>query len=664
MRPAFLLLLYPFAAHIAVHFSQPNFALNLLYFPPILISLLFLISFAKTLLPGREPLITQLARVIYSDISTEVKIYTRRVTIIWSLFFSAILMETILLALFADIKIWSLFCNILNYIFIAVLFLSEYVYRKLKFKNQHSFFYFLKQMIKTDIRKLPSHKILLLGHKDLQATFAYKQDKAITCLDFLNDVYAVMQQLPSGLYLINLCEDRYYFTVLFAAAMLKKKITLLPNNRSPHAIAELQKNFSDSFCLDDSYISNLRTSLSIDAIPEIDSSQLVAILYTSGSTGTPVPCEKTWGELANHCVHTAASLHLTKHDKVCVVATVSPQHMYGLEHSVILPMQMGFALSAEKPFFMDDIRAALQKNEEVVLFSTPLQLKQCVNTDVVFPKVRLLVSSTAALETSLAIQLEEKFNTALYEIYGCTEAGCVATRQSTQTETWTLSDDYQLSDVLIKPEGKIKLLDDIEKINERHFILKSRLQDNINIAGNRMSLSDLNIKLTSIPGVEDGIFYFLDPRLIAFVVAKNLSDEEIKSALRQMLNPVFLPRKIIRVDKLPRNEMGKINGNAIKKLIPMNFTIANTHMSLPGHFPDNPVVPGVVILQHVMENFKKYYPEYVVRELINVKFKYFLEIDVQAEIFFKENSSHQFDFQIKQKDKLIARGLLMTEDLT
>ena len=256
MRPAFLFLLYPLAAHIAVHFVQPNLALDLLYFPPIFISLFFLILFAKTLLPGHEPLITQLARVIYSDTSVEVKAYTRRVTIIWSLFFFAMLIETIVLSLFADIKIWSLFCNILNYIFIATLFLSEYVYRKLKFKNKHSFLDFLKKMIQTDIRKLsqPKNKIPLFAHQDLQAIFAYKQDKAITCHDFLNDVNTIMQKLSSGLYLINLCEDRYYFTVLFAAAMLKKKITLLPNNRTPHAIVELQKNFPDSFCLDDGQI--------------------------------------------------------------------------------------------------------------------------------------------------------------------------------------------------------------------------------------------------------------------------------------------------------------------------------------------------------------------------------------------------------------------------
>jgi acyl-coenzyme A synthetase/AMP-(fatty) acid ligase len=64
--------------------------------------------------------------------------------------------------------------------------------------------------------------------------------------------------------------------------------------------------------------------------------------------------------------------------------------------------------------------------------------------------------------------------------------------------------------------------------------------------------------------VEDGAF--LDPedrpegrgRLIAFVVAPRLSKDKILDALRRVVDPVFLPRVIHFVPRLPRNETGKL----------------------------------------------------------------------------------------------------------
>jgi acyl-coenzyme A synthetase/AMP-(fatty) acid ligase len=291
-----------------------------------------------------------------------------------------------------------------------------------------------------------------------------------------------------------------------------------------------------------------------------------------------VPWKKYWGELVATCASTASSLKLNRHEKICIVATVAAQHMYGLEHSVILPMQMGFAVCSSKPFFMEDIRNSLHWDAyETVLFSTPLQLKQCADADVTFPPLKMLVSSTARLATTLAVQLETKFSACLYELYGCTEAGCIAVRRTTQTEQWTLKSNYRLSYkgrdcyLDLNSNHQIKLSDDLEKISEGRFLLRGRLTENINIAGNRMSLSDLNIKLNSIAGVKDGIFHLPEPehiaaRLMAFVVTDGLTADDIKKSLRSMLNPIFVPRTVVILDKLPRNELGKIDNIAMLKL--------------------------------------------------------------------------------------------------
>ena len=86
----------------------------------------------------------------------------------------------------------------------------------------------------------------------------------------------------------------------------------------------------------------------------------------------------------------------------------------------------------------------------------------------------------------------------------------------------------------------------------------------IKIAGKRASLADLTIKLNAINGVQDGLL-FQDPRqesetsrLIALVVAPQLSSQQIIQALYKVIDPVFLPRPVINIERLPRNATGKI----------------------------------------------------------------------------------------------------------
>ncbi len=50
------------------------------------------------------------------------------------------------------------------------------------------------------------------------------------------------------------------------------------------------------------------------------------------------------------------------------------------------------------------------------------------------------------------------------------------------------------------------------------------------------------------------------------------------------------------------------------------FTIAADHPALPGHFPGNPVVPGVILLDHVTAAILTAYPTCRLAGLPQVKF--------------------------------------------
>lgn len=100
-----------------------------LYLPPILIAAALFQLFANTLLPGEEPLLCRCARHV-DGVEDERRLgYARTLTWFWACFFAAMLVEAVLLALFAPIEIWSLFTNFINYVLIAGLLLLQVIYR-------------------------------------------------------------------------------------------------------------------------------------------------------------------------------------------------------------------------------------------------------------------------------------------------------------------------------------------------------------------------------------------------------------------------------------------------------------------------------------------------------------------------------------------------------
>jgi uncharacterized membrane protein len=88
-----------------------------------------LLTFALTLRPGREPLISAMARRMHGGLSGEMAAYTRRVTIAWSVFFAAQLLTSVILFCFAPLVVWSFFVNILDLPLVAAMFAAEYAVR-------------------------------------------------------------------------------------------------------------------------------------------------------------------------------------------------------------------------------------------------------------------------------------------------------------------------------------------------------------------------------------------------------------------------------------------------------------------------------------------------------------------------------------------------------
>lgn len=424
------------------------------------------------------------------------------------------------------------------------------------------------------------------------AVFAYRRGATISAARFLSDVSQLAVRLPGASHVVNLCADRYRFTVGFAAALSRRQVNLLPPNQAPAPLEQLLRAYPDAYCLCDSAQehASLKTVMFPELasthptefdVPVVPAAQAAAVLFTSGSTGQPVPHEKTWGGLVRSVLAEIGRLGLAGSSGTAILGTVPPQHMYGLESTVLLVMQGGLALHAGRPFYPADVCAELEGMPRPrALVTTPVHLRALLAAGVALPRVDFLVCATAPLSPQLAAAAQARFAAPLYEVYGCTEAGELAMRRTVETPEWRalpgvgLRQDEKGTWVRGgNVDSEVLLNDVIELRGTDKFLLHGRNADLVNIAGKRTSLANLNYHLNSVDGVLDGVFVMPEQRgetvtrLMAFVVAPGVTRETLMHALRQRIDPAFLPRPLCIVASLPRNATGKLPREALDVLV-------------------------------------------------------------------------------------------------
>jgi uncharacterized membrane protein len=126
---------------------------TLLKAPPVVIYFALATWFGRTLLPGRQPLISGFASLERGELEPELARYTRRLTALWSAFFVFMAVVSAALALLADAGRWSFFTNGVNYVLMALLFVGEYVYRRVRYRHyRHASFPRMMRMLFTASR--------------------------------------------------------------------------------------------------------------------------------------------------------------------------------------------------------------------------------------------------------------------------------------------------------------------------------------------------------------------------------------------------------------------------------------------------------------------------------------------------------------------------------
>jgi acyl-coenzyme A synthetase/AMP-(fatty) acid ligase len=432
-----------------------------------------------------------------------------------------------------------------------------------------------------------SDELALLAPADPARPIAFRDGERITVAQFAPHVGALLGQLPAGGAMINLCEDRYHFMVAYAAALSAGHTALLPPARAEELIDEIQRAHPDSYRCDDARVAAALGARCAALPTRIPEDQVALVGVTSASTGQPRTYPKTWRTLNGGSRRAQAAIRdglgvSAAATAPWILATVPPQHTYGLEFSVLLPLIGGMAVHAARPLFPADVAAALAELPQPrILVSTPLHLRTMVESQQSFPPAALIISATAPLDRDLAIAVERRLGGGLLEIFGSTETCAFACRRTASEDAWRLFEGVQLQphadDTIVDAPwfaAPVLLQDIVELQDGGRFIVRGRSSDMIEVAGKRASLADLTRRLLAIDGVRDAVVFQPDPeavatirRVAALVVAPGLDARDIRDRLARSVDPAFLPRPLVLVDALPRNEVGKLPREGLLELL-------------------------------------------------------------------------------------------------
>lgn len=194
---------------------------------------------------------------------------------------------------------------------------------------------------------------------------AWLEDRTWTLGQLRHDVTLLVQVLrqQEGERWALCFENSYLFIVALLASLHAGKTPVIPGHSRVSLLEEQQSLFSG--VLSDQtlsfhgklivVVSSHQAANSWAPLPTIDDTRVVE-LFTSGSTGTPRRVIKPIASLDRE-----ASLLADRFGQCLtgcsVVASVVPQHLYGLTFRIVLPMAMGLPLHAAMLYYAEQLAA-------------------------------------------------------------------------------------------------------------------------------------------------------------------------------------------------------------------------------------------------------------------------------------------------------------------
>ncbi len=313
-----------------------------------------------------------------------------------------------------------------------------------------------------------------------------------------------------------------------------------------------------------------------------DASCLLLHIYTGGSTGKPQVWAKTRENIFAEGFFLASRYGVTERD--CIMATISPYHIYGLLFSVVLPLVSSATVVDDTPSFPSEIARVAKEHEITLLASVPAHYR--VLRDVRLPStLRLAFSSAGMLDGTDNNEFCRTNNKGVVEVYGSTETGGIATRNRSLGEEdftafptldWKIVDSrlavrspYISPDLPVDAKGFFLAGDRVAARGAESFTLQGRADTVTKVGGKRVDLEEISLLIKTAAGVTDCVVMALpDPggrehQIGALIAGNGLNIERIRKTLSDSLEPYALPRRIKPVAHIPVKNNGKYDWAAI-----------------------------------------------------------------------------------------------------
>ena len=363
----------------------------------------------------------------------------------------------------------------------------------------------------------------------------------------------------------------------------------------------------------------------------IDKEATAAILFSSGSEGTPKGIELSHLNLATNSRQVADVLNAKEND--VVMSTLPTFHAFGLLATTFMPLTEGIPIVCHPdPTDVVTIAKAVVRNEATFLFGTSTFLRLYTKNRRVHPlmlqSLRMVIAGAERLNPDVRDAFKAKFHINILEGYGATEtspAASVNVPDQLDTTYWKtqqgntpgtvgmplpgtsfrIVDPETMEQLVTGEDGLIliggpqvmkgylkaaeKTAEVIADINGHRWYKsgdKGHLDENgfLVIVDRYSRFAKLGGEMISLTAVEDAIRTALeDPELelvavnipdekkgekVVLLIANEIKLKELKATLLDAgVSPMMIPAKVVNMEEVPKLGSGKTDFSLAKKIV-------------------------------------------------------------------------------------------------